>query len=50
MFTMVPPIQISAKKGAETSVYLASSYEVKNISGKCFAKKKGPNVTCSVRY
>jgi NAD(P)-dependent dehydrogenase (short-subunit alcohol dehydrogenase family) len=40
MFAMVRPMQISAKGGAETSVYLASADEVKDISGKCFAKKK----------
>lgn len=40
MFKMVRPMQVSAKKGAETSIYLASSDEVKDVSGKCFAKKK----------
>ena len=40
MFKMVRPMQINAKKGAETSVYLASSDEVKDVTGKCFAKKK----------
>lgn len=40
MFKMVRPMQQSAKKGAETSIYLASSEEVKDITGKCFAKKK----------
>ena len=40
MFKMVRPIQISAKKGAETSVYLASSEEVKNVTGKCFTKMR----------
>lgn len=49
MFTMVRPMQISAKKGAETSVYLASADEVKNVSGKCFAKKKEAT-TCPVSY
>jgi NAD(P)-dependent dehydrogenase (short-subunit alcohol dehydrogenase family) len=49
MFTMVRPIQINAKKGAETSVYLASADEVKNVSGKCFAKKKEAT-TCPVSY
>jgi hypothetical protein len=39
-FKLVRPMQISAKRGAETSVYLASSDEVKNVTGKCFAKKK----------
>jgi NAD(P)-dependent dehydrogenase (short-subunit alcohol dehydrogenase family) len=40
MFTLVRPMQISAKKGSETSVYLASSDEVKEVTGKCFAKKR----------
>jgi NAD(P)-dependent dehydrogenase (short-subunit alcohol dehydrogenase family) len=37
-YLMVSPFQISAKKGAETSVYLASSDEVEGVTGKCFAK------------
>jgi NAD(P)-dependent dehydrogenase (short-subunit alcohol dehydrogenase family) len=45
MFAMVRPMQISAKKGAETSVYLASADELSGISGKCFAKKK-ETTTC----
>ena len=49
MFTMVRPMQISAKKGAETTVYLASADEIKNVSGKCFAKKKEAT-TCPVTY
>jgi NAD(P)-dependent dehydrogenase (short-subunit alcohol dehydrogenase family) len=49
LFTMVRPMQISAKKGAETSVYLASSDEVVDVSGKCFAKKKEAE-TCPVSY
>jgi len=40
MFKMVRPMQQSAKKGAETSIYLASSNEVKDLTGKCFAKKR----------
>jgi len=40
MFRFVRPMQISAKKGAETSVYLASSENIKAASGKCFSKKK----------
>jgi NAD(P)-dependent dehydrogenase (short-subunit alcohol dehydrogenase family) len=49
MFKMVRPMQQSAKKGAETSVYLASSDEIKNITGKCFAKKKEVK-TCPASY
>jgi NAD(P)-dependent dehydrogenase (short-subunit alcohol dehydrogenase family) len=37
-YKLVRVIQISAKKGAETSVYLATSNEVKNVTGKCFRK------------
>ena len=40
IFKMVRPMQQSAKKGAETSAYLASSEEVKGITGKCFEKKR----------
>jgi len=49
MFKMVRPMQQSAKKGAETSIYLASSDEVKGIAGKCFAKKK-ETTTCPASY
>jgi NAD(P)-dependent dehydrogenase (short-subunit alcohol dehydrogenase family) len=49
MFKMVRPMQINAKKGAETSVYLASSDEVRDVSGKCFVKKKEV-VTCPASY
>ena len=49
MFKMVRPMQQSAKKGAETSIYLASSDEVKEISGKCFAKKKEV-ASCPMSY
>ena len=49
MFKMVRPMQINEKKGAETSVYLASADEVKDVSGKCFAKKKEVE-TCPVSY
>jgi NAD(P)-dependent dehydrogenase (short-subunit alcohol dehydrogenase family) len=49
MFKMVRPMQVNAKKGAETSVYLASSDEVKDVSGKCFAKKKEVT-TCPASY
>ena len=49
MFKMVRPIQISPKKGAETSVYIASSDDVQNTTGKCFAKKK-ETTTCPKSY
>jgi NAD(P)-dependent dehydrogenase (short-subunit alcohol dehydrogenase family) len=38
MFRLLRPFQISAKQGAETSVYLASSSEVEGVTGKCFSK------------
>jgi NAD(P)-dependent dehydrogenase (short-subunit alcohol dehydrogenase family) len=37
-FKMMRPIQVSARKGAETSVYLASAPDVEGVTGKCFAK------------
>ncbi len=40
---LVQPFLISNEKGAETSIHLASSSEVENISGKYFAKKKITN-------
>ena len=40
MFKIVRPMQTTAEKGAETSIYLASSNDVKDINGKCFEKKK----------
>lgn len=40
MFKLVRPMQISPKKGAGTSVYLASSDEIRDVTGKCFAKKQ----------
>lgn len=40
MFTLMRPFQLSAKKGSETSVYLASSDEVKGITEKCFPKQR----------
>jgi NAD(P)-dependent dehydrogenase (short-subunit alcohol dehydrogenase family) len=49
MFKLARPMQQSAKKGAETSIYLASSNEVKDITGKCFAKKKETK-TCPASY
>jgi NAD(P)-dependent dehydrogenase (short-subunit alcohol dehydrogenase family) len=49
MFKMVRPMQQSARKGAETPVYLASSDEVSEITGKCFEKKK-ETTTCPASY
>jgi hypothetical protein len=39
-FTIVRPIQTSAEKGAETSIWAATSPELEGVSGKTFAKKK----------
>ncbi len=49
MFKMVRTMQVSASKGAETSVYLASSADVKDETGKCFTKKKEV-MTCPASY
>jgi NAD(P)-dependent dehydrogenase (short-subunit alcohol dehydrogenase family) len=49
IFKMVRPMQVSPKKGAETSVYLASLEDAKDVTGKCFAKKKEVQ-TCPVSY
>jgi NAD(P)-dependent dehydrogenase (short-subunit alcohol dehydrogenase family) len=40
MFAMVRPMQTNAKKGAETSIYLASSPDVKDETGKIFEKSQ----------
>lgn len=39
-YKMMRPIQISAKKGAETSAYLASAPELEGVTGKCFHKPR----------
>jgi NAD(P)-dependent dehydrogenase (short-subunit alcohol dehydrogenase family) len=38
-FTIVRPIQVSAEKGAETSIWAASEPELEEVTGKTFAKK-----------
>ena len=38
-FTIVRPIQTSAEKGAETSIWAASDPELEEITGKTFTKK-----------
>jgi NAD(P)-dependent dehydrogenase (short-subunit alcohol dehydrogenase family) len=40
MFKLVRPFQISPQKGAETSVYVASSPELEGVTGRCFAKSQ----------
>lgn len=40
MFTLFNPFFISAEKGAETTIYLATSPDVKKITGEYFDKKK----------
>jgi NAD(P)-dependent dehydrogenase (short-subunit alcohol dehydrogenase family) len=40
MFGLVRPIQVSPRKGAETSVYVATSDDLEGVTGKCFAKLK----------
>ena len=43
LFDIARIFAISVKKGAKTSIYLASSPEVKNIMGKYFVKSKPTN-------
>jgi NAD(P)-dependent dehydrogenase (short-subunit alcohol dehydrogenase family) len=40
MSTVVRPMQISVEKGAQTSIYLASSPEVEGVTGQYFDKSK----------
>ncbi|GAA1243821.1 SDR family oxidoreductase [Oryzihumus leptocrescens] len=40
MLPVVRPFMLSPERGAETSVYLASSPEVEGVSGKYFVRKK----------
>ena len=40
MFKMMRPFQINPEKGAETSVYVATSPELESVTGKCFAKSQ----------
>jgi NAD(P)-dependent dehydrogenase (short-subunit alcohol dehydrogenase family) len=40
MFKLVRPFQINAEKGAETSVYVATSPELESLTGRCFAKRQ----------
>jgi len=40
MYGLVKPFFLSPEKGAETSIYLASSPQVEGVSGKYFIKKK----------
>jgi NAD(P)-dependent dehydrogenase (short-subunit alcohol dehydrogenase family) len=39
-FTLSRPLQVSAEKGAETSIWAATTQELKETTGKAFAKKK----------
>ncbi|MGC3978346.1 MAG: SDR family NAD(P)-dependent oxidoreductase [Paludibacteraceae bacterium] len=49
-FQLTRPFLLSPEKGAETTIYLASSDEVKNISGQYFEKKKIAKVTVDKKY
>ncbi|MHA2021453.1 MAG: SDR family oxidoreductase [Candidatus Thorarchaeota archaeon] len=40
MFKLVRPFQINAQKGAETSIYTATSPELEGVSGRYFAKSQ----------
>ena len=48
-YATMRPIQISAKKGAETIIYLASAREVEGVTGKCFSKLR-ETTTAKVSY
>lgn len=39
-FALMRPFQLTAKKAAETSIYLASSHEVEGVTGKYFHGKR----------
>lgn len=49
-FQLTRPFLLTPEKGAETSVYLATSDEVKNVSGQYFEKKKIAKVTVDKKY
>lgn len=40
MLTLLKPFALNAEQGAETQIYLATSPEVENVTGKYFAKRK----------
>jgi hypothetical protein len=40
MFTVLAPVSLSAEKGAQTAIYLASSPEVATVTGQYFIKCK----------
>lgn len=48
-YATMRPFQISAKKGAETIVYLSSAAEVEGATGKCFSKLR-ETTTAQVSY
>jgi len=48
-FGLMKFIQVSPEKGAETSIYLASSDDVKEVTGKCYAKLK-ETTTAKISY
>jgi NAD(P)-dependent dehydrogenase (short-subunit alcohol dehydrogenase family) len=48
-YATMRPFQISAKKGSETIVYLASGAEVEGVTGKCFSRLR-ETTTAQVSY
>jgi NAD(P)-dependent dehydrogenase (short-subunit alcohol dehydrogenase family) len=46
---VIKPFILSAEKGARTSIYLASSPEVANVTGKYFVKCKARNPSAAAR-
>lgn len=49
LFDMMRAFAISPEEGAQTSIYLAASPEVKGVSGKYFDKKKAVEVSKAAR-
>jgi len=48
-FWIARPLQISAEKGVETLVYLASALEVEGVTGKCYSRLK-QTATAQISY
>jgi NAD(P)-dependent dehydrogenase (short-subunit alcohol dehydrogenase family) len=49
MFKIVRPLQVPVEEGAKTIIWAASSKELKDVTGKCFAKQKETE-TCRISY
>jgi hypothetical protein len=49
MFKIVRPLQVPVEEGAKTIIWAASSKELKDVTGRCFAKQKETE-TCRISY